>query len=67
MREPSTRISANFPLDFYHTYGTDLATTVIPTQDNLIGDTLPLAGRTVGSRQTSTVTGRTSRARSSVA
>jgi hypothetical protein len=40
MREPSAQYSGNFPLDFYRAYGADLATTVIPTQDNLIGDLL---------------------------
>jgi hypothetical protein len=39
-REPSAEYSANFPLDFYRAYGADLATTVIPTHDNLIGDLL---------------------------
>lgn len=40
VREPSAEYSANFPLDFYRAYGADLATTVIPTHDNLIGDLL---------------------------
>ena len=36
--EPSAELSTDFPLDFYRAYGTDLATTVVPTQDSLFGD-----------------------------
>jgi hypothetical protein len=36
--EPSAGLSANFPLAFYRAYGADLATTVIPTRDSLVGE-----------------------------
>jgi hypothetical protein len=38
--EPSAGFSANFPLDFYRTFGADLATTVIPTRDSLMGEVI---------------------------
>src|SRR5262245_2272759 len=38
--EPSAGLSANFPLDFYRAYGADLATTVIPTRDSLLGEVI---------------------------
>jgi hypothetical protein len=38
--EPSAELSANFPLDFYRTFGTDVATTVIPTRDSLMGEVM---------------------------
>jgi hypothetical protein len=38
--EPSAELSTDFPLDFYRAYGTDLATTVVPTQDSLFGDVI---------------------------
>jgi hypothetical protein len=38
--EPSAELSTNFPLDFYRAYGTDLATTVVPTRDSLLGDVI---------------------------
>ena len=38
--EPSAEVSANFPLDFYRAYGADLATTVIPTRDSLLGEVI---------------------------
>jgi hypothetical protein len=38
--EQSAKLSANFPLDLYRTYGADLATTVIPTRDSLLGEVI---------------------------
>jgi hypothetical protein len=38
--EPSAELSADFPLDFYRAYGADLATTVIPTRDSLLGEVI---------------------------
>jgi hypothetical protein len=38
--EPSAELSTDFPLDFYRAYGTDLATTVVPTRDSLFGDVI---------------------------
>jgi hypothetical protein len=40
MREPSAELSADFSLDFYRAYGADLATTVVPTRDSLLGDVI---------------------------
>jgi hypothetical protein len=37
-KEPSAEISADFPPEFYRAYGADLATTVVPTRDSLLGD-----------------------------
>jgi hypothetical protein len=38
--ETSAQVSANFPLDFYRTFGADVATTVIPTRDSLMGEVI---------------------------